>query len=514
MRKCGVRGAAALLLLPALLGRPGASAAALVESSALRDAVTVDGIRKHQRALQRIADANGGTRASGSPGFDQSADYVKSRLEAAGYRAMLVPFSFSSFEELTPAKLERVAPSTKTFAGGIDFITIRYSGSGDVTAPIQAVDLVLPPTSAPSSTSGCEVSDFSAFTKGNVALIQRGTCPFAQKVANAQKAGAAAALIFNEGQPGRQDAVPGTLDGPGVDIPVLSVSFAIGQELASTNGVTIHVITSTKTDTRKTANVLSETPTGRTDRTVVVGAHLDSVPAGPGINDNGSGTAVVLETAEQIARLRIKPTNRIRFAFWGAEELGLVGSKNYVSHLSKHEITDIAVNLNFDMLGSPNFVRFVYDGDGSTTSPAGPNGSGQVERVFLDYFAQQGLAAEPMVFDGRSDYGPFIEAGIPAGGLFSGAEGMKTKVQADVYGGTAGTAYDACYHQACDTFANVNLTALDQLGDAAAHAVLTFAETTSPVGHRTTVTSQVRPNRRLTRVRGYHCPSRSEHSGH
>src|SRR5690606_14061144 len=152
----------------------------------------------------------------------------------------------------------------------------------------------------------------------------------------------------------------------------------------------------------------------------------------------------------------IQPTNRVRFAFWGAEESGLVGSSYYVASLSSSELRDIALNLNFDMVGSPNYVRFVYDGDGSDTPVAGPNGSGRIEDVFLDYFAAQGLATEPTAQDGRSDYFAFTAAGIPAGGLFTGAEGVKTPEQAAVYGGDAGVAYDACYHQACDTLANVN----------------------------------------------------------
>ena len=135
--------------------------------------------------------------------------------------------------------------------------------------------------------------------------------------------------------------------------------------------------------------------------------------------------------------------------------------------------------LNFDMIGSPNFVRFVYDGDGSGTGTVGPNGSDVVEDVFLDYFGS--MPTEPTAFDGRSDYGPFIDVGIPAGGLFTGAEGIKTPEEAAIYGGTAGVAYDHCYHQACDNFGNIDLTALDQMSDAAAHAVLTFAMTTSSV---------------------------------
>jgi Zn-dependent M28 family amino/carboxypeptidase len=134
-------------------------------------------------------------------------------------------------------------------------------------------------------------------------------------------------------------------------------------------------------------------------------------------------------------------------------------------------------NLNFDMLGSPNYVRFVYDGDGSATGTDGPPGSGQIEALFNDYFASQGLATEPTEFDGRSDYGPFIDVGIPAGGLFSGAEGIKTPEEAAVYGGTAGQPYDPCYHQACDDITNLNTKALFELGHGAAHAVMTLART-------------------------------------
>ncbi|HEY3485178.1 MAG TPA: M20/M25/M40 family metallo-hydrolase, partial [Ilumatobacteraceae bacterium] len=222
------------------------------------------------------------------------------------------------------------------------------------------------------------------------------------------------------------------------------------------------------------------TKTGRTDRVVVVGAHLDSVPEGPGINDNGSGSATTLEIALQMAASGVEPENQVRFAFWGAEEAGLVGAEHYVTNLAARELKNIALNLNFDMLGSPNYVRFVYDGDGSDGT-AGPNGSGRIERVFTDYFASQGLATEPTAFDGRSDYGPFIAAGIPAGGLFSGAEGIKTADEAAAYGGSAGDPYDPCYHQACDDIDNLSDAALDELGDAAAHAVLVFAETQSAV---------------------------------
>ena len=231
---------------------------------------------------------------------------------------------------------------------------------------------------------------------------------------------------------------------------------------------------------RKTYNVIAETRGGDPDDVVMVGAHLDSVPEGPGINDNGSGSATVLEVARQLARERVKPRNKVRFAWWGAEELGLLGSEHYVQSLSEAEREKIAPYLNFDMVGSPNFVRLVYDGDNSAfgedegAAPA-PEGSAAIEDLFTDYFQSRKLATEETAFDGRSDYGPFIDAGIPAGGLFTGAEGIKTREQARVYGGKAGVAYDPCYHEECDDLSNLSRRALDQMSDAVAHAVLTYA---------------------------------------
>ena len=460
-------------------------AAVAIDTTALREAITVAGVRGHQQELQNIADANGGTREASTSGYDASAAYVADLLTNAGYVVTIQSFSFPYYQELSVAEFEQVSPNATAYVYDTDFATMDYSGNGDVTAPLQAVDLVLPPGAADNtSNSGCEAADFSGFVAGNIALIQRGTCAFAIKAANAEAAGAAGAIIFNEGQPGRDDLLYGTLGVPNVAIPVVGTTFALGNDLAGLLGsgpVTVRLSTNTVSEYRDTHNVLAETTSGRADRTVVVGAHLDSVGEGPGINDNGSGTAVILETALQMAALGIQPRNKVVFGFWGAEEAGLWGSEYYVSQLSAKAIKDIQVNLNFDMVGSPNFVRFVYDGDGSATPLAGPNGSKVVEAVFLDYFASLSLPTEATAFDGRSDYGPFIAVGIPAGGLFTGAEDIKTAEEAAIYGGTAGEAYDPCYHQACDTFANNSDTAIDQMSDAAAHAVLTFAMTTSSV---------------------------------
>ena len=300
---------------------------------------------------------------------------------------------------------------------------------------------------------------------------------------NAEAAGYDAVIIFNEGQPGRQEALNGTLGGVGVTIPVIGASFAVGEELYNLDrqgDAVVRVATFTMSETRRTANLLATTKTGRDDRVVVVGSHLDSVPEGPGINDNGSGSAQDLEIALQMAKLGIEPRNKVRFAWWGAEESGLIGSQHYVDSLTARQLKNIAVNLNFDMVGSPNFVRFVYDGDGSAFG-VGDTGSGVVEDVFNDYFAAKGQQTEPTEFDGRSDYEAFQLAGIPAGGLFTGAEEVKTAEEQAIYGGTAGIAYDPCYHQACDDIDNVSQTALSQMSNAAAHAALTFAQTRSAV---------------------------------
>lgn len=516
MRKAKYAIAFVLALVMALGAVGVASAAVPSDSSQLREAVAVEGILQHERAFQAIADEHGDTRASGTPGYTASADYVASKLEGAGYNVTRQEFDYEVFIENSDPVLDPTDPDLPAYTPGEDFSTMDYSGSDDVTAQLQAVGGITIPSSG-GSTSGCSADDFVGFQTGNIALIQRGTCDFRVKVENAEEAGAAGVVIFNEG-----NAVPdddrvgillGTLDPPQMEIPVVGTSFAVGQELYNLlqqGPVTLRLAVDAIVEPRKTENVIADTTTGRSDRTVVVGSHLDSVDEGPGINDNGSGSATDLEVALQMAKLDIQPRNRVRFAFWGAEESGLVGSQYYVDSLTKKQLQEIAVNLNFDMVASPNYVRFVYDGDASDTDSLGSTGSGVVEDVFNDYFDSQGLATEPTEFDGRSDYDAFINVGIPAGGLFTGAEGIKTPQEAVTYGGVAGVAYDPCYHQACDsldpvadgadaetyedlsaayagalvvddTISNLNTKALDEMSDAVAHGTLTFAQTTSAV---------------------------------
>ncbi|HEX2916346.1 MAG TPA: M28 family peptidase [Chloroflexia bacterium] len=477
-----------------LLGVPNLEAVAatgdnlgdLQSTQGFRKAVTLEKIRSHQLALQKVAqDYGGGNRLAGTAGFDKSAEYVFNQLKAAGYNPTYQEFSYLLVSDRTPSQLQQISPFGQSYVNGVDFATMSYSGSGNVTAPVYAVDLKLP--SSGDSTSGCEAADFAGFPAGAIALMQRGTCTFRVKAENARAAGASGAIIFNEGNsPDRTGLLNGTLNAPPLDYPVVGTTFALGQFLSSylTNGptgVTVRLKTDTLAEVRTTSNVIAETASGDPNSVIVVGAHLDSVSRGPGINDNGSGSATILEIANVFASQERPTRNKLRFIWFSAEEAGLVGSNYYVSQLSQAERNKIRLNLNFDMIGSPNYVRFVYDGDNSAFpvsggAQPGPQGSGEIERVFVDYFKAQGFPTEPTPFNGRSDYGPFIAVGIPAGGLFSGAEGIKTAGQAATYGGSANKPYDPCYHLACDTYDNNSNEGLDQMSDAVAHAVLYFSK--------------------------------------
>ncbi len=291
-----------------------------------------------------------------------------------------------------------------------------------------------------------------AEAEGDIALVQRGTCDFATKAANAEAAGASAVIVFNQGNEVEGDdrfgVLFGTLGELGRTIPVIGTSFEIGEAFALAEAPTARIVLETTQVTVDTFNLVATSKKGDPTKQVVVGAHLDVTKS--------------------------KPASQLVFAWWSGEEDGLQGSDYYVSQLSEEQVANTALNLNFDMVGSPNAVRFVYDGD--AFGETGPEGSAEIEQLFLDYFASQGLETAPTAFDGRSDYFAFIDAGIPAGGLFTGAEGIKTDEQAAIFGGTAGEPCDPCYHQACDTTANIDPVVLEEMADAVAHAVYTSAD--------------------------------------
>jgi Zn-dependent M28 family amino/carboxypeptidase len=448
----------------------------------LTKSVTVNGVLRHERAFQRIAERNGGNRAAGRPGFTASVSYVQDRLESAGFEVTVQDFEFPYFED--QSAFEQIAPTATAYEAGAEFFAAEFSPDADVTGTLQAVDLVLPPTPEPNgSTSGCEPEDFAGFTAGNVALLQRGTCTFVIKVTNALNAGASGVVLFNEGQTGRTVAFSPSGELPGLTIPVVMTTFEIGSGFAATPDTSVRLNTKLLRETRLAQNVIAQTTTGRADNVVMAGAHLDSVTAGPGINDNGSGSSALLELAIKMGP-KPKVANAVRFAWWGAEEEGLLGSNYYVENLDFEQQLDIALYLNFDMIGSPNAAYFVYDGDDSDGEGAGPGpfGSAQIEAAFVDYLeTTKGIPTEGTDFSGRSDYGAFIAAGIPAGGLFTGAEGIKTAEQAAKWGGEADAPYDPCYHQACDTLGNLDRTALDANADAMAWVTASYALSTEDV---------------------------------
>jgi aminopeptidase Y len=447
-------------------------------------AVSGKNVTKHLQVLQAIAKVNTNTRVSGTRGFDLSRDYVAGRLRAAGYRVTVQPFEFLFEGYRTPPVLRRTSPDPKTYTYGFfsDYVAMGDSPAGSVSGQTQAVDLVLPPgEAANSSSSGCEASDFDGFVAGRIALMQRGTCNFRVKVDNAMAAGASGAIVFNEGQEGRTEIdLNPVLGGPGVTIPSFFTSFAVGAELAATAGTSVTMNWDPISETRTTYNVIAETKKGDPNNVVMAGAHLDSVQEGPGINDNGSGSAGILEVALQFAKT--KPKNKVRFAFWGAEEFGLLGSQHYVDALTPEEREKITLYLNFDMIGSPNYTFGIYDGDGDAFGTAGPEGSAQIEEDFEKFYTGRRLPFTATAFTGRSDYGAFIAAGIPAGGLFTGAEVLKTEEEAAIFGGTAGIPLDPCYHSACDTIKNISAKALDVNADAIATLVATYAFDTGTIG--------------------------------
>lgn len=470
----------------------------IADSALLRQKLTVEGIRKHQLAFQQIAEQNRGTRVAGSNGYRASTEYVKNRLIAAGYNVRLQDFPFTVSEDNNPPALVKMAEEQKAFVADTDFATMSSIGFAEIAAELEAVDLVIPSAAPNQSTSGCEKEDFDGFTRGNIALIQRGTCTFQEKAENALAAGAVGVIIFNEGNPGRTDFISSRLKPTLANFPVLGASFPVGDELRGPvldgpTGTNVLIRIDVVTKIHTVQNIIAESQAGDPNRVLAIGAHLDSVEEGPGINDNGSGSATILEIAEKYAELGVAPKNKLRFLWFSAEEFGLLGSEFYVNSLSELERRHILAMLNFDMLSSSNYVRFVYDGDNSgkteENAQAGPDGSAHLERIFLDYFASSGLPVHPTAFNGRSDYGPFIEVGIPAGGLFSGAEGIKSAHLAQIYGGKAGVSFDPCYHRRCDDFAHTGgnessalaLKSIDELSDAAAHAVYRLAQTDAAV---------------------------------
>ena len=421
-------------------------------------------MEQHLQALQKIADRNNGNRAAGTSGYRASVDYAQKVLEKAGYDVSRQHFEVTTFRLTERPEVAVVRPEKQRLRERKDYLVVNFSGSVSLQRPVVPAGRtrVPPPADGKGLASGCDVRDFPSETRGAIALVQRGGCNFTQKFENAQRAGARALLIFNSGLPGEKEVMTITAEDDNT-LPIAFLSYRAGRDLflsAEARRTVVRLDIRGKVLTKPTWNLIADSRSGDPDRTLVVGGHLDSVPDGPGINDNGSGTALVLVAAQKMAAGGKKPRNRVRFALWAAEEMGLLGSIHYVSKLPKRERERIFAYLNFDMVASPNYVRFVDATRGNAPSQA-------IGDRFRAAFKRKDLVSAPTDSGGRTDTFAFIEAGIPAAGLFSGAEGDKTRSQQKRYGGRAGEPYDACYHQPCDTIDNISKRALREFSAAA-----------------------------------------------
>jgi Zn-dependent M28 family amino/carboxypeptidase len=449
----------------------GATPASAVDQDAFADTVTVDAIMARLADLQAIADApgNDGNRAAGTPGYEASGQYVESVLAEAGY---------TTSRQVFDATTQTIESQSVTVGGEAltpeQAIPMEYTPG---TPPI-TFDAILPAVS-----TGCAADGWAGVdATDRIAVVSRGVCSFAEKSAAAAAAGARALLVYNS-EPGPLNGTFGeVVDGT---VPSFGIEADRGAALVTAIGagtVSISVALEQTTETISTFNVIAETPTGRDDNVVMLGSHLDSVPEGPGINDNGSGSATLLEVAVQLAK-QGELNNKVRFAWWGAEELGLVGSTHYVSDLVENDpdaLDRIATYLNFDMVGSPNYIIGTYDADESSV-PADveiPDGSIETEDVFENYFTSIGQPFVGTSFDGRSDYQAFIDNDIPASGLFTGADDVKTEEEAALFGGVVGETHDQNYHQAGDNLANINEEALGIMSKAIAFATASLANDT------------------------------------
>ncbi|CAF1503012.1 unnamed protein product [Adineta steineri] len=463
--------------------------------SILAESIRIDDVMDHLNAFQRIATSSNGNRAVTTIGYNHTLNYITDTLAAnTNFHVSEAFFPVRQFAMASdPILISSINGVTKTYTFSkdlsvADFTYIELSTRANFMAFVGIS--VIPNV-------GCSNDDWSNANPpvaGRVALVKRGVCAFSDKGVLAAQNNAAAILIYNDGvTPDRVQPMAINLGQENV-LPALFLSFPVGQALAdaaqdsSTNTGVQLVINLVDLPLSPVGNICADTPTGDATQTIVIGSHSDSVPAGPGINDNGSGSAANLGLAIALAKLFQTSTYpkykyRVRFCWWGAEEIGLLGSDYHVKQAKNatdvgERLQDYLINLNYDMLGSPNYIFGIYDGqtaNNDTPSHALP-GSNKITALFRDWFIRQKLPWNHTDFSGRSDYGPFLFEGIVAGGLFTGADEVKDQQTRDYMdqmlgqgmGGIAGAIQDPCYHQACDSIQNINVFAYEKMVQAAA----------------------------------------------
>ena len=436
----------------------------VVDSEALQSKIHGKNLLARAEDLYKLAelslhDYNHPTRVIGSAGHQATLEYIYATIQKLGSY-------YNISEQSFPAYSGNVFESRLVLADEV----IGNASAMSLTPPTKDNEPVYGQVILVAN-SGCSASDYPDAVKGNIAFVERGKCGFGDKSTLAGRAGATAAVIFNN----ENGTLHGTMGTPNDDqIATFGISAEEAQpslkKLKSGKKLDAIAYIDAQVKTIHTLNVVAQTARGDPDNCVVLGAHSDSVPEGPGINDDGSGTLSLLEVATHLTSFDVN--NCVRFAWWAAEEEGLVGSDFYAASLSPEENQKIRLFMDYDMMGSPNFAYQIYN----ATNDESPVGSEELRDLYVDWYEAHDLNYTFIPFDGRSDYDGFIRAGIPAGGIATGAEGIKTKEEAKKFGGTAGDWFDPCYHQLCDDVGNVNVTAWEVNTRLIAHSVATYAK--------------------------------------
>ncbi len=448
--------------LPASAGPP--SPGAPLDPAVIASAITEDGLRSHLDALAAVSGPEAGYRVVGTAGFGAATDLVASELRDAGWKVNSHSFIMPTFVD--PGHSELVVGGT-TFAPR-DILPLIYAPAGEASGPVVAIDWAdgaLGPTG-----KGCAAEDYAPLpAAGAIVVVRSGPCYRRDQIMAAQAAGAGGFVAaYPQAGPGAA-LRPTLIDPAGLEIPAVGASRPVAEALikAAAEGVTAHLVTDASSPKASTRSIVAELQGSDPERVVMLGAHLDSVVDGPGINDNGSGVAALLELAHALRGSVPGPT--IRLAFWAGEELGLRGSSEYVRNLSADERDRIVAYLNADMIASPNGIAGVYD------EPGAASGSAAIRDLLMAAVERLGGAAEPVDLGGGSDHRPFVAAGIPTGGVFSGANEVISASQAQRSEATAGQPADPCYHQPCDDGSALDLTLGRRLAAALAAVAVQLA---------------------------------------
>ncbi|TAQ84812.1 hypothetical protein B7494_g6873 [Chlorociboria aeruginascens] len=457
----------------------------LVSSEAIQADITSKQLLKRAEHLFELAqlgtDEYGHpTRVVGSEGHHGTLDYIYSSLADLGDYYDISNQSF-------PAVMGNIFEYRLVLG---DKVPISASAMS-LTPPTPNKEAVFGPLVLIAN-EGCDQADYPSNTTGSIAVIKRGTCAFGDKSELAGRNGAIAAVIYNN----NAGSLSGTLGTPSkYHIATFGISDRDAKpyidELQGGKIINSSAYIDSIVQNIVTTNIIAQTKDGDSENCVMLGGHSDSVAEGPGINDDGTGSLTLLEIATQLVKYSVN--NCVRFAWWAGEEEGLLGSDYYVSQLSPSENMKIRLFMDYDMLASPNYAYQVYN----ATNDANPAGSEELRDLYTGFYEEKGLNFTYIPFDGRSDYDAFIKNGIPGGGIATGAEGVKTEEEKEMFGGTAGVWFDPCYHQLCDTVGNCNFDAWEINAKLVAHSVATYAVSFKGFPERSGVMNAIAPEQSL-----------------